>query len=96
MENAKTGSLLSSDRADGPLRISLLNVLILFSSFAALAGMIRTDDTVTITTTVSVPATCPQMPLIYLQALEALLLVVLVVAALLAVFLVRLYRRTKF
>ena len=66
-------------------------------AFAASASTIDADQTVTFTTTVTGTAVgCSGVPAAYVQAIEGLLLLVLIFAAVVAVFLVRLYRKTRF
>ena len=79
------------------MRFGLLGVLLVVVSFAALTNTIRADQTVTVTTTAGGTAsTCPEPSAIYVQASGFLILLVLIVAAVVAIFLIRLYRRTRF
>lgn len=85
------------------MRSSLLITLAIALVLAVFAKpMISADQNVTVTTTVTAIACaqttseCTVVSTVYLQALEILLLVVLSVAVVVIIFLIRLYRRTKF
>ena len=79
------------------MKKSLLSILILTVSLSGMLTNCAAEQTVTITRTVTLPAAdCSGVPLIYVQALEILLLIVLATAAVIAVFLIRLYRKTRF
>ena len=82
------------------MRSSLLGTLLIIVSFTALTNAVRADQTVIASMTAGGPsqtagASCEALA-IYVQALEVLLLVVLAVAVVAIVFLIRLYRKTKF
>lgn len=76
-----------------PLRSGLLGALLIVVSFVALTIPIGADQTVTVTTTVAATS-CIQAQTV--NALGFLLLLVLIFAAVVIIYLVRLYRRTKF
>jgi hypothetical protein len=86
------------------LKSSLLGGLLIVVALAGLTNTISADQTVTVTTTLQVTScvsvqtanVCSGVPTAYIQALGVLILAVLILAAVVALFLIRLYRRTKF
>jgi len=95
--NKKAKPLRSCSMARGlaPLRVTLLSAALILVSIAAFTASIRADETVT-TTVTATPTAGSEVPVVYVQMLEFLLLLVLVVATLIAIFLIRLYRKTRF
>jgi len=74
-------------------RPSLLGALLIAVSFAALTNTIKADQIVIVTTTLEATSCVPVQTV---NALGFVLLLVLILAAAIAIFLIRLYRRTKF
>jgi beta-lactamase regulating signal transducer with metallopeptidase domain len=86
------------------LRFNLLGALLMVVSIAAFVNTGSADQTVTVTTTVGATScvstqtstACGGSVANYVQVLEFLLIVVLILAAVVAIYLIKLYRRTRF